>query len=130
MVLMEVNLLSGFSASSDSIPLSETLKKVEYDNGKLNLYLDSVNESQFCVNIPTVRDYKVSNIRDGSVSVMDYYEPRRQAVRSYNTQVKLSSCYLSPDTNCKSHTDGATDSLRRSSSLLVFCSVLLYFVQH
>ncbi|XP_021062209.1 CD109 antigen [Mus pahari] len=130
MVLMEVNLLSGFSASSDSIPLSETLKKVEYDNGKLNLYLDSVNESQFCVNIPTVRIYKVSNIQDGSVSIMDYYEPRRQAVRNYNTRVKLSSCYLSSDTNCKSHTDGAKDSLRHSSSLLIFCSVLLYFVQH
>jgi hypothetical protein len=47
MVLMEVNLLSGFSASSDSIPLSETLKKVEYDNGKLNLYLDSVSSKMF-----------------------------------------------------------------------------------
>ncbi|XP_028642176.1 CD109 antigen [Grammomys surdaster] len=130
MVLMEVNLLSGFTASSDSIPLSETLKKVEYDHGKLNLYLDSVNETQFCVNIPTVRDFKVSNIRDGSVSIVDYYEPRRQAVRSYNSKVKLSSCYLSAETNCNPYTDGTTDTLRRSSSLLIFCSILLYFVPH
>ncbi|XP_034339956.1 CD109 antigen [Arvicanthis niloticus] len=130
MVLMEVNLLSGFTASSDSIPLSETLKKVEYDHGKLNLYLDSVNETEFCINIPTVRDFKVSNIRDGSVSIVDYYEPRRQAVRHYNSKVKLSSCYLSADANCNSYTDGAMDSLRCSSSLLIFCSILLYFVQH
>lgn len=130
MALLEVNLLSGFTATSDSIPLSEILKKVEYEPGKLNLYLDHVNETQFCVKIPTVRDFKVSNIRDGLVSIVDYYEPSRQAVRSYNTQMKLSSCYLSADPNCRSYMDRATDSLRHSSSLLVLCSTLLYFVQH
>lgn len=43
MALMEVNLLSGFTVPSDAIPLSEMVKKVEYDHGKLNLYLDSVS---------------------------------------------------------------------------------------
>lgn len=43
MALMEVNLLSGFTVPSDAIPLSETVKKVEHDHGKLNLYLDSVS---------------------------------------------------------------------------------------
>ncbi|XP_063580933.1 CD109 antigen isoform X2 [Pongo abelii] len=75
MALMEVNLLSGFIVPSDAIPLSETVKKVEYDHGKLNLYLDSVNETQFCVNIPAVRNFKVSNTQDASVSIVDYYEP-------------------------------------------------------
>ncbi|XP_072822377.1 CD109 antigen isoform X2 [Vicugna pacos] len=75
MALMEVNLLSGFTVPSDAIPLSETLKKVEHDHGKLNLYLDSVNETQFCVDIPAVRNFKVSNTQDASVSIVDYYEP-------------------------------------------------------
>lgn len=43
MALMEVNLLSGFTVPSDAIPLSETVKKVEFNHGKLNLYLDSVS---------------------------------------------------------------------------------------
>lgn len=43
MALMEVHLLSGFTVPSDAIPLSETVKKVECDHGKLNLYLDSVS---------------------------------------------------------------------------------------
>lgn len=43
MALMEINLLSGFTVSSDAISLSETVKKVEHDHGKLNLYLDSVS---------------------------------------------------------------------------------------
>ena len=49
MVLMEVNLLSGFTASTDSIPLSETLKKVESGPGKLSLYLDSVSRKPLLV---------------------------------------------------------------------------------
>lgn len=130
MALMEVNLLSGFIVPSDAIPLNEVVKKVEYDHGKVNLYLDSVNETQFCVAIPAVRNYKVSNTQDASVSIVDYYEPRRQAVRSYNSRVKLSSCDLCGDTSCSPCENGAMGSLPRSSSLFVLCFILLYLVQH
>jgi len=112
MALMEVNLLSGFTLPSDAIPLSETVRKVEHDHGKVNLYLDSVNETQICVDIPAVRNFKVSNTQDALVSIMDYYEPRRQAVRSYNSEVKLSSCDLCGDVRgCGPCERGATASL-------------------
>ncbi|XP_006728736.1 CD109 antigen [Leptonychotes weddellii] len=112
MALMEVNLLSGFTLPSNAIPLSETVKKVEHDHGKVNLYLDSVNETQICVDIPAVRNFKVSNTQDALVSIMDYYEPRRQAVRSYNSEVKLSSCDLCGDVRgCGPCERGATASL-------------------
>uniref|UniRef100_A0A8C6QV68 CD109 antigen n=2 Tax=Nannospalax galili TaxID=1026970 RepID=A0A8C6QV68_NANGA len=129
MALMEVGLLSGFTVPSDAIPLSETVKKVEHDHGKLNLYLDSVNETQFCVNIPAVRNFKVSNTQDASVSIVDYYEPRRRAVRSYNARTKLSSCDLCGDAPCHACA-GASDSLCRSGLLFTFCLLLLCFVQH
>ncbi|NXH20679.1 CD109 protein, partial [Bucco capensis] len=90
MVLMEVGLLSGFSLSPDFTPADSTVRKVEKDNGKVNLYLDSLNETQLCVAIPAVRDFKVANIQDASVAVVDYYEPRRRAVRSYNSAVMQS----------------------------------------
>uniref|UniRef100_A0A8B9MNE3 CD109 molecule n=1 Tax=Accipiter nisus TaxID=211598 RepID=A0A8B9MNE3_9AVES len=77
MVLMEVGLLSGFSVSPDFIPLDNTVKKMEKDNGRVNLYLDSLNETQVCVDIPAVRDFKVANIQDASVTVVDYYEPSK-----------------------------------------------------
>uniref|UniRef100_A0A8D0HQ66 Alpha-macroglobulin receptor-binding domain-containing protein n=1 Tax=Sphenodon punctatus TaxID=8508 RepID=A0A8D0HQ66_SPHPU len=94
MALMEVGLLSGFSVSPDFIPLSDPVKKVEKDNGKVNLYLDSLNETQICVDIPAVRDFKVANTQDASVTIVDYYEPRRRAVRSYNSKVmqRLQPC--------------------------------------
>ncbi|KAM7136412.1 CD109 antigen isoform 1-T1 [Molossus nigricans] len=130
MALMEVNLLSGFTVPSDAIPLSETVKKVEHDHGKLSLYLDSVNETQFCVDIPTVRNFKVSNTQDASVSIVDYYEPRRQAVRSYNSKVKLSSCDLCGDVRgCGHCRSGAWASRRLSAVISVSCFVLLFSLQ-
>ncbi|KFO14389.1 CD109 antigen, partial [Balearica regulorum gibbericeps] len=77
MVLMEVGLLSGFSVSPDFTPLDNTVKKIEKDNGKVNLYLDSLNETRVCMDIPAVRDFKVANIQDASVTIVDYYEPRK-----------------------------------------------------
>uniref|UniRef100_A0A2K6F1P3 CD109 molecule n=1 Tax=Propithecus coquereli TaxID=379532 RepID=A0A2K6F1P3_PROCO len=131
MALMEVNLLSGFTVPSDTIPLSETVKKVEHDHGKLNLYLDSVNETQFCVDIPAVRNFKVSNTQDASVSIVDYYEPRRQAVRSYNSEAKLSSCDLCRDVQgCSPCEDGTPGSLHHSSVIFVICFTLLCSLQH
>ncbi|XP_070274330.1 CD109 antigen [Myotis yumanensis] len=127
MALMEVNLLSGFTVPSNAIPLTEIVKKVESNQGKLNLYLDSVNETQFCVDIPAVRNFKVSNAQDASVSIVDYYEPRRRAVRSYNSKVKLSSCDLC---SCPYESEsGAPASLHHSPVVLVFCFVLLFSLQ-
>ncbi|XP_057593921.1 CD109 antigen isoform X2 [Hippopotamus amphibius kiboko] len=130
MALMEVNLLSGFTVSSDAIALSETLKKVEHDHGKLNLYLDSVNETQFCVDIPAVRNFRVSNTQDALVSIVDYYEPRRRAVRSYNSRAQLSSCDLCGDAHaCGPCDDTASASLPHPNAYLLFCFTLLFCLQ-
>ncbi|KAI1241136.1 hypothetical protein IHE44_0009599 [Lamprotornis superbus] len=129
MVLMEVGLLSGFSVSPDFVPLDNTVKKTEKDNGKVNLYLDSLNETQVCVDIPAVRDFKVANIQDASVTVVDYYEPRRRAVRSYNSEVmqSVTSCdFCESDCNL-CHRDGSAALLQHSSLASLFC---VLFVLH
>ncbi|XP_017908355.1 PREDICTED: CD109 antigen [Capra hircus] len=131
MALMEVNLLSGFTVSSDAIPLSDTVKKVEHDHGKLNLYLDSVNETQFCVDIPAVRSFRVSNTQDASVSIVDYYEPRRRAVRSYNSRAQLTSCDLCGDALACGPCDRAASARlpRLTAGLLLLCLALLFSLQ-
>lgn len=62
MALMEVNLLSGFTVPSDEIPLSEMVKKVEWDQGKLNLYLDSVS-SETCFIVVTLDRASISCVQ-------------------------------------------------------------------
>ncbi|XP_060061371.1 CD109 antigen isoform X2 [Erinaceus europaeus] len=131
MALMEVNLLSGFTVPPDAISLSETVKKVEHDHGKLNLYLDSVNQTEFCVDIPAVRSFKVSNTQDAAVSIVDYYEPRRHAVRSYNSRAQLSSCDLCRDTlGCRVCENRATASACHSRALFVLWFTLLFSLQY
>uniref|UniRef100_A0A8C0VKH5 CD109 molecule n=1 Tax=Cyanistes caeruleus TaxID=156563 RepID=A0A8C0VKH5_CYACU len=130
MVLMEVGLLSGFSVSPDFVPLDNTVKKMEKDNGKVNLYLDSLNGTQVCVDIPATRDFKVANIQDASVTVVDYYEPRRRAVRSYNSEVmqSVTSCdFCESDCNL-CHRDGSAALLQHSSLASLFCVLFVIHV--
>ncbi|KAL8172654.1 UNVERIFIED_CONTAM: hypothetical protein K2H54_005363 [Gekko kuhli] len=75
MVLMEVGLLSGFSLSPGFVPPDDMIRKVEKEEGKVHLYLDYLNKTEFCVDVPTVRYFKVTNTQDASVNVVDYYEP-------------------------------------------------------
>uniref|UniRef100_A0A452HFE2 CD109 antigen n=1 Tax=Gopherus agassizii TaxID=38772 RepID=A0A452HFE2_9SAUR len=137
MALMEVDLLSGFSVSPEFILLDDPVKKVEKDNGKVNLYLDSLNETQVCVDIPAVRDFKVANTQSASVTIVDYYEPRRRAVRSYNSEVMqgLTSCVFCENdcSLCKRDTDSSDGSPglhQHFSAISLFCFLilkLLYF---
>ncbi|EMP28675.1 hypothetical protein UY3_14223 [Chelonia mydas] len=134
MALMEVDLLSGFSVSPDFISLDDPVKKVEKDNGKVNLYLDSLNETQVCVDIPAVRDFKVANTQSASVTIVDYYEPRRRATRSYNSEVMqgLTSCVFCENdcSLCKRDTDsnnGSPGMHQHFSAISLFC--LLFVIQ-
>uniref|UniRef100_A0A8B9Q8M1 CD109 antigen n=1 Tax=Apteryx owenii TaxID=8824 RepID=A0A8B9Q8M1_APTOW len=129
MALMEVGLLSGFSVSPDFIALDNTVKKMEKDNGKVNLYLDSLNETQVCVDIPAVRDFKVANTQGASVTIVDYYEPRRRAVRSYNSEVmqSVTTCDFCKS-DCSLCNRDSSPALLQHSSLTSLFSVL--FVVH
>ncbi|XP_012890744.1 PREDICTED: CD109 antigen [Dipodomys ordii] len=130
MALMAVDLLSGFTVPLEDIPLSDTVKKVEHDHGRLNLYLDSVNETQFCVDIPAVRNFKVSNTQDASVSIVDYYEPRRQAVRSYNSKVKLAYCDICGDSEGCDGCAKTSGYPGHSPVLFLFSSMLLFSLSY
>nr|XP_060608900.1 CD109 antigen [Anolis sagrei ordinatus] len=128
MALLEVGLLSGFSLSPSFMCVDDPIKKVETDEGKVHLYLDSLNATQVCVDIPAVRDFKVANTQDASVTVVDYYEPRRRAVRSYNSEVmqSLSSCTFCEKDECDlCETDGSS-LISLSCELLVVHISLLY----
>ncbi|XP_041105310.1 CD109 antigen-like [Polyodon spathula] len=106
MVLMEVGLLSGFILVEEGIATNQMIKKVESGSGKVFLYLDSLNTSQVCLDIPTIRDSKISNAQDAVVLIYDYYEPSRMAVSTYRSEVmqSISSCdFCGKDCNlCRS----------------------------
>uniref|UniRef100_A0A3Q2QMA5 CD109 molecule n=1 Tax=Fundulus heteroclitus TaxID=8078 RepID=A0A3Q2QMA5_FUNHE len=81
MVLMEVGLLSGFGLHPDLVKLDGAVKKVETQPGKVVLYLDS----ETCLYVPLLVEFKVGKVQEATVAVYDYYEPRRRTVRSYRS---------------------------------------------
>ncbi|XP_069091776.1 CD109 antigen-like [Pleurodeles waltl] len=94
MALMEVHYLSGFSLDNSISIENNLLKKVEPDNGKVNLYFDSISGTPVCVGVPMLRDAKVSSSREAMISIVDYYKPRTQVTRLYSSSVmkSISSC--------------------------------------
>ncbi|XP_039458944.1 CD109 antigen-like [Oreochromis aureus] len=87
MVILDVALLSGFTLSPEAAVQSAVIRKVETAPEKVILYLDSLNKSEVCINLPLVRNYKVARVHDAVVHVYDYYEPTRNAMSTYNSRV-------------------------------------------
>ncbi|KAM9316601.1 CD109 antigen-like [Gastrophryne carolinensis] len=107
MALMQVDLLSGFRLAPEGILSKYPIKKIEetVDN-KVNIYLDSINQTDVCVDIPATRDSMVGYTQNAYVSVIDYYEPGRKTVKSYNSEVMQN---LSPCTYCKDNCQACKD---------------------
>ncbi|XP_059841507.1 CD109 antigen isoform X1 [Hypanus sabinus] len=135
MVLMEVGMLSGFIPETDSIHTSDVIKKVEFTNGNVNLYFDSLNETEVCVTIPVIRDSKVANAQDAVVSIFDYYEPGQKAVKTYNSEVMSrtdfctlcsSDCEACHPTFSLPFTAAASTPARGRQVALLLCLVSIY----
>ncbi|XP_069371373.1 CD109 antigen isoform X2 [Paralichthys olivaceus] len=94
MAILEVGLLSGFSVAPDAIQTDEVIKAVEMHPGKVVVYLDSVTTDEMCLQILMHAEYKVAKVQEATVSIYDYYEPRRRTVRTYMSEKRntMSTC--------------------------------------
>ncbi|XP_039904938.1 CD109 antigen-like isoform X2 [Simochromis diagramma] len=96
MVILDVGLLSGFTLSPEAAVQPAVIRKVETAPEKVILYLDSLNKSEVCINLPLVRNYKVARVHDAVARVYDYYEPTRNAMSTYNSRglPGVDSCFF------------------------------------
>ncbi|XP_069462358.1 CD109 antigen-like [Ambystoma mexicanum] len=94
MALMQVDYLSGFSLDPSVSIQNDLLKKVEPEDGKVNLYFDTISGAPVCVRVPMLRNAKVSGSQDAMISMVDYYKPSSQVIRPYSSSVMkaISSC--------------------------------------
>ncbi|XP_038161295.1 CD109 antigen [Cyprinodon tularosa] len=122
MVLMEVGLLSGFSLRPDLIELDGALKKVETQPGKVVLYLDSVTTHETCVSIPLILEFMVAKVQEATVTIYDYYEPRRRAMKSYKSSWRstASTCSFCGEdcSQCRANNDFDLNAAPRRHFLL------------
>ncbi|XP_076874173.1 CD109 antigen [Brachyhypopomus gauderio] len=88
MAILEIGLLTGFGLAQKGVPLNDLVRRVETSPGKVILYLDSVTTSEEFVVIPTTLEFKVTSVSDASVSLYDYYEPRRKTIKAYTSEIR------------------------------------------
>ncbi|XP_043539144.1 pregnancy zone protein-like isoform X2 [Chiloscyllium plagiosum] len=87
MVIVDVGLLSGFSADKESYRNSVDsfkIKKVELQDGHLFLYLDPMEvNSLLQLSIDTIHQFSVENLQPAIVKVYDYYHTDDSVVAEY-----------------------------------------------
>uniref|UniRef100_A0AAY5K5V0 CD109 molecule n=1 Tax=Esox lucius TaxID=8010 RepID=A0AAY5K5V0_ESOLU len=131
MVLLEVGVLSGFTLAPNAVAVGDLIKKIVNASGKVILYLYSV---KVCIKFPMIRVFKVSRVQDAVVQVYDYYEPRRRAVRSYNSKVmqELNLCaFCGRDCGLCRHEvliGGSSTSSRQNSTIYCLGFVLVVII--
>ncbi|XP_055348331.1 CD109 antigen-like [Paramacrobiotus metropolitanus] len=90
MAVIEVNSLSGYQFDEDEVhrlvKTVSTLRKTEIENKetKLNLYFDQLEQTPTCFKLTMYRIYKVKDLKDQSIVVYDYYNPKERRTVSYN----------------------------------------------
>ncbi|XP_072409545.1 pregnancy zone protein-like isoform X3 [Chiloscyllium punctatum] len=93
MVIVDVGLLSGFSADKESYRNSVDsfkIKKVELQDGHLFLYLDPMEvNSLLQLSIDTNHQFNVENLQPAIVKVYDYYHTDDSVVAEYEAPKRL-----------------------------------------
>ncbi|XP_053305997.1 alpha-2-macroglobulin-like protein 1 [Spea bombifrons] len=86
MIVIEVELLSGYSADAESVTQLEMrslVKKIETNVDKVVIYVTELSHEVECFSLSFTQDIPVENLGSRLVKVYDYYEPV-EALAAYN----------------------------------------------
>uniref|UniRef100_A0A493T6J7 Alpha-macroglobulin receptor-binding domain-containing protein n=1 Tax=Anas platyrhynchos platyrhynchos TaxID=8840 RepID=A0A493T6J7_ANAPP len=85
MVLVEVEMLSGFIAMKRSVNKVLFVKKTEIKTDRVTIYLEELDKTSLKLNISVEQDIEVRNLKPATVRVYDYYKPDDRTAREYNS---------------------------------------------
>ncbi len=80
MALLRVKMLTGFVPVKSTLSTtalkrqSEAFRKVELDGKMINIYFDELTADQTCLVFSVEKSVDVKDIKEGSVTILDYYE--------------------------------------------------------
>ncbi|XP_017758263.1 PREDICTED: CD109 antigen-like isoform X2 [Eufriesea mexicana] len=132
MVVMEVNLPSGFTVDKESLPsleVSQNVKRVETKNEDtvVILYFDEMNRQEYCPTVSAFRTHKVAKQKPVPVTIYDYYDSSRRARVFYEPR-KATLCDICEDKDCEdlcvSQPGKQKDSPQSTASYLSTCIYL------
>ncbi|XP_019716916.1 alpha-2-macroglobulin-like protein 1 [Hippocampus comes] len=89
MVIINIRLLSGHILDQSSLEMlrnNESVKRVEVEDGYINIYLDRLTKGETAVYSMTLeQDMLVENLKAAVVKVYDYYQPTDVAMTEYTS---------------------------------------------
>ncbi|KAK3607700.1 hypothetical protein CHS0354_016724 [Potamilus streckersoni] len=85
MSVVEIGIPSGFGADKDSITSLETIKRVELNNRKVNIYLDMVESKPRCIDVHMNRVNLIAGSNPVPARIFDYYSPEKQVTVFYQS---------------------------------------------
>ncbi|XP_075057007.1 CD109 antigen-like [Mixophyes fleayi] len=140
MAILEVGFISGYTMSTEGIPISGSVKRVEPKDDEVYIYLDSVTTNQVCISVPMVRSAKVASSQDAVIKIYDYYNSRNSATRMYRSETVRNICDLC-GTDCDlchfkepsslispEFYEEPNSAISREFSMFWFCILLLYYL--
>ncbi|XP_006620960.1 CD109 antigen-like isoform X1 [Apis dorsata] len=133
MVVMEVNLPSGFTVDKESLPsleVSQNVKRVETKNGDtiVILYFDEMSRQEYCPTVSAFRTHKVAKQKPVPVTIYDYYDSSRRARVFYEPR-KATLCDICEDEDCEDLCvlqPGKQKDLSQSSASYLSTCIYLY----
>ncbi|XP_020782533.2 alpha-2-macroglobulin isoform X2 [Boleophthalmus pectinirostris] len=89
MVIINIKLLSGYVLDKSSLDMmkgDQSVKRVDVDNGFINIYLDGLRQDKMRIYSVTIeQDQAVRNLKPAVVKVYDYYQTSDEAVTEYTS---------------------------------------------
>ncbi|XP_055082067.1 alpha-2-macroglobulin isoform X2 [Periophthalmus magnuspinnatus] len=89
MVIINIKLLSGYVLDKSSLDMmkgDQSVKRVDVDDGFINLYLDGLKQEKLRIYSVTIeQDQAVRNLKPAVVKVYDYYQTSDEAVTEYTS---------------------------------------------
>ncbi|XP_077311725.1 alpha-2-macroglobulin-like protein 1 [Lithobates pipiens] len=88
MAIIEVNMLSGFTAVTSSIELlkmNRVIQRAETGHDVINLYLDEIGRSPIRFAFTVEQEFPILNLKPTTVKVYDYYQTDEYAIVDYRS---------------------------------------------
>ncbi|CAL9684247.1 unnamed protein product [Knipowitschia caucasica] len=89
MVIINIKLLSGYVLDKSSLDMmkgDQSVKRVDVDDGFVNIYLDGLKQDKMRIYSVTIeQDQAVRNLKPAVVKVYDYYQTSDEAVTEYTS---------------------------------------------
>merc|ERR1712179_883381 len=102
MAVQEFGIPTGFEADLEGLQAFSEIKRTESQDRKVILYFDEISTTPTCITMDVYRVGMVAKSKPAAVRLYDYYEPKNQVTKFYESQLLKNSdiCDVCAECGC------------------------------